>query len=329
MEKFTTSYSTPPAFTAGPVDATWGSAPVLPNSPRCTLDEAFRYCGGITAAHYENFPVASLFLPEEKRPYIQAIYAFSRIADDFADGPDLVPADRLARLQDWESMLTECYEGRAEHPVFVALAETVKRNRIPIEPLKDLLAAFKRDVTQTRYETFEDLLTYCRCSADPVGRLVLMMFGHRDEALYALSDHICTALQLTNFWQDVFVDAEKDRLYVPLEDMSRFAYTTENWRNRIVDERFRALINFEVERTKSLFYDGAELPRLVEKELQIELKMVWFGGMSILAMIGRHGVSGEKRPALGSFRKFTVLLRSLIYNDLARYGRKKKPWDLT
>jgi hydroxysqualene synthase len=299
------------------------------NLPGCTLDEAFRYCAEITTAHYENFPVASLFLPEEKRPYIQAIYAFSRVADDFSDEGNLLPADRLARLQDWEMMLGECYEGRAEHPVFIALRETVERNRIPVEPLKDLLAAFRRDVTQNRYESFDDLLSYCRCSANPVGRLVLMLFGHRDEGLFALSDKICTALQLTNFWQDLFVDLGKDRLYVPLEDMRRFGYGVENWRSRVIDANCRALLKFEVERTRDIFYEGAELPSLVEKELQIELRMVWFGGMSILAMLSRHGPSATKKPAFGTARKAMILIRSLFHNDLSRYGRKKKPWDLT
>jgi phytoene synthase len=294
-----------------------------------TPDEAFRICGEIAAKHYENFPVASLFLPEERRPYIQAIYAFSRMADDFADEPGMVGAERIARLRDWELMLEECYQGRAEHPVFVALGETVRKNRIPIGLLKDLLAAFTRDVRQNRYETYDELLDYCRCSANPIGRLVLMVFGHADERLFALSDRICTALQLTNFWQDIFVDLEKDRLYLPLEEMRRFGYTPGMWKNGETGPPFRELMAFQVERTKALFYDGAELPELVEKDLQVELKLVWLGGMSILDRISKRGVTPARRPSIGGPGKLIILLRALTIRRLGSYRRKKKPWDLT
>jgi squalene synthase HpnC len=258
------------------------------------------------------------------------VYAFSRIADDFADEEILLPAERLAHLEDWERMLLECYQGRAEHPVFIALGETVRQNRIPIEPLRALLAAFKRDVTQSRYESFDDLLSYCRCSANPVGRLVLMMFGHREEALFNLSDKICTALQLANFWQDVFVDAGKNRCYLPLEDMRRFGYSEERWLARTPDAGFRELMKFEIERTRSMFYEGADLPGLVEKELQIELKLVWFGGMSILNATSKRGPDPAQRPSLGTLRKIMILLRALVVDDLSRYGRRRKrQWDLT
>src|SRR6266850_1226508 len=326
MEDFTTSFSAPAQFSEPTVSSTWGPVPV-PSRP--TPDEAFRYCAAITARHAENFPVASLFLPQEKRPYLQAIYAFSRIADDFADELDVSPAERLAKLQDWETMLVDSFNGRADHPVFVALAETFNRCRIPIEPFSDLLTAFKRDVVQNRYESFEDLLSYCRCSANPVGRLVLMVFGHRDEAIFKSSDAICTALQLTNFWQDIFVDLKKNRMYLPIEDLNRFGYTEDQWRLGVADERFRALLGFEVDRAKALFYDGAGLPSLVERELAVELKMVWFGGMAILKKLERRGVAPSSRPSLTGIDKAGILFRSLWYNDLSRYGRKKKQWDLT
>jgi squalene synthase HpnC len=293
-----------------------------------TLDEAFAYCAELTNAHYENFPVASLFLPQEKRPYIQAIYAFSRSADDFADELTGSQEERLARLNDWEEKLVQCYEGRADHPIFIALADTLRQNSIPIELLRDLLTAFKRDVTQNRYETFDDLLTYCACSANPVGRLVLMIFGQRDETLFRLSDNICTALQLTNFWQDVAVDCKKDRLYLPLEDMRRFGYTIDEWKSGTVNESFKYLMKFEVERTRELFYRGAELPMIVEKELQIELKLVWFGGMSILKRLDwiqydivRH------RPSLTFLNKVMIFFRAFVFSDLTRYGKKEEEWD--
>lgn len=296
-------------------------------------DEAFAYCASITGAHYENFPVASLFLPEEKRPYIQAIYAFSRIADDFADEFNLSKEERLVKLVDWEDKLKQCYEGNAEHPIFIALRETVKKLEIPIEPLKDLLTAFKRDVTQNRYETFDDLLSYCKCSANPVGRIVLMIFNYRDEKLFELSDFICTALQLTNFLQDVRIDKEKDRLYIPIEDMKSFSYGLENWNHGVMEDGFRKLMKFEVERTREMFYKGAELPSLVAKDLQLELKLIWFGGMAILKLIEKNNYDVlSKRPKLKTFNKFMILMRGLLLNDLQYYKRKrpkKDPWDLT
>ena len=297
------------------------------------LDGAFDYCAEVTKSHYENFPVASLFLPEEKRPYIQAVYAFSRIADDYADENGLNKEDRLAKLNDWEEKLKQCYDSHPEHPVFVALQETVKRLEIPIDPLRDLLIAFRRDVTQNRYETFDDLLGYCRCSANPVGKLVLMIFGYRDEKLFELSDKICTALQLANFWQDVSVDKNKDRLYIPLEDLEHYEYSLDDWNDGKMNENFAILMKYEVERSKELFYSGAELPSLVTKDLQLELKLIWFGGMAILGKIGmnRYDVI-RRRPRLTMLDKTLILSRGLVFNDLQHYKRKrpkKEPWDLT
>jgi squalene synthase HpnC len=302
-------------------------------SRQYNLDEAFSYCATVTQAHYENYPVASFFLPQEKRPYIQAIYAFSRIADDYADEQNISKDERLTKLNDWEEKLRQCYDGNADHPVFIALKDTVKKNDIPIEPLKDLLAAFKRDVVQNRYDTFEDLLSYCKCSANPVGRLVLMIFNYRDEKLFELSDCICTALQLTNFWQDVRVDREKDRLYIPIEDMRKYDYSLYCWRDGMLNDGFRKLLRFEVERTREMFYKGAELPSLVTKDLQLELKLIWFGGMEIIRMIEKNRCDViNSRPQLKAFSKFQIFLRGFIFNDLSNYKKKRKrkePWDLT
>lgn len=295
-----------------------------------SIDEAFEYCARLTNKHYENFPVASLFLPQEKRPYIQAIYAFSRTADDFADELSRSKEERLELLDDWEKKLCLCYDGIVDHPIFMALGETVKRLSIPINPLKDLLTAFKRDVIQNRYETFEDLLSYCQCSASPVGRLVLMIFNYRDEKLCKLSDNICIALQLANFWQDIAIDLKKERLYIPMEDMDRFGYKLEDWRNGVVNERFRQLMRFEVERTREMFYDGAELPSLVERDLQLELKLIWFGGMALLKKLDKIQYDVfSSRPILSTLNKMVILFRGIVYNDLSRYGKKKKLWDLT
>ncbi|HUL44081.1 MAG TPA: squalene synthase HpnC [Bacteroidota bacterium] len=282
----------------------------------------------MTNAHYENFPVASLFLPEEKRPYIQSIYAFSRSADDFADELDRPPEDRLADLQSWEDMLRACYEGEAEHPVFIALRETVRNLDIPIQPLLDLLSAFRRDVVQNRYETFDDLLSYCRCSANPVGRLVLMIFGSREDELFLLSDHICTALQLTNFWQDVTRDRDKNRLYLPLEDLKRFSVSEGDWKTSQVTENTRKLIRFEVERTRNLFYRGVDLPSRVLPELQLELRLVWFGGMTILKKIEHEKLNVFlQRPRLNTLDKIIVLYRGMFSKHLNKFGRTREEWE--
>jgi squalene synthase HpnC len=298
-----------------------------------TLEESFDYCASITGTHYENFPVASFFLPHEKRQYIQAIYAFSRVADDFADEGERTSGERIALLEDWDKKLQQCYEGEANHPVFIALKDTVKRLDIPIEPLRDLLTAFKQDIVQNRYETFADLLSYCKCSANPVGRLVLIIFNYRDEKLFELSDHLCTALQLANFWQDVKIDREKNRLYIPVEDMDRCNYGMEKWNSGVMEDGFKELMKFEIERTREIFYLGSELPSLVTKDLQLELKLIWFGGMAILKKIEKQKYDVWKgRPKLRMSDLFLILTRGLIYNDLRNYKKKKpkkEPWDLT
>jgi squalene synthase HpnC len=296
------------------------------STPAYTLDEAFDYCAEVTRAHYENFPVASLFLPEDRRPYIQAIYAFSREADDAADEGTMADEERLRRLDAWGEQLERCFQGEAEHPVFIALADTVGRLELPIEPFRDLLAAFRRDVTQHRYATFDDLLGYCRCSANPVGRLVLMIFGHGDEHLFELSDDLCTALQLTNFWQDVDVDRRKGRLYIPEEDMARSGYSIRKWEAGETDAAYQEVMKFQVDRTRELFYRASELPALVGKDLQVELRLVWFGGMKILRRLERRKYLG--RPVLGSADKAIILWNGLFRSKLSLYGRRRKPWDL-
>lgn len=292
-----------------------------------SVSEAFEFCAKITEAHYENFPVASLFLPEEKRPYIQAIYAFSRTADDFADEFDKSPVERLELLDDWEAKLRRCFEGDSDHPVFVALDETRQRLNLPIDLFTDLLKAFKQDVTKRRYASFDELLEYCRCSANPVGRLVLLVFGYRDEKLHVLSDHICTALQLANFWQDIGIDWRSDRLYLPLDEVRRYGYSEEQWKNQVVDDSFGELMRFQVERTRDLFYRGASLPDLVERDLRLELRLVWFGGMTILRKLERNRYDAfRRRPTLNAVAKFTILLRGLFIHRLTAFGKREDPW---
>jgi len=283
------------------------------------IDSSFKYCEQIAKGHYENFPVASLLLPKEKRKYVYAIYAFARAADDFADeeGIEGGAAKRLALLDEWNGKLRDCYSGKAYDPIFIALAETVKDNRIPIEPLENLLNAFRQDVVKQRYEKFDELLEYCRNSANPVGRLVLMIFGCHDEEFFKYSDKICTALQLTNFWQDIEVDLRKERIYLPAEDITKFGYSYKELELKQENESFRSLVKFEVERTKKIFDEGRKLIDMTAaagkelKKLSKELKLTWNGGTTILKKIEEINYNVlNQRPSISGFDKIKIFLGS-------------------
>jgi squalene synthase HpnC len=277
-----------------------------------STEEAFRYCQRLARRHYENFPVASLLLPAEHRPHVAAIYAFARRADDLADEPGLTPAERVEQLRRWRTLLFDASRGEATHPVFVALRETLRRYELPVELLDRLLEAFLADVTVRRYQTFADLLGYCRNSANPIGRIVLHLFGYRSEHLFSCSDSICTALQLANFWQDLSVDLQKDRVYLPIEDLRQFSYTEEELLRAIFNDSFRRLMSFEVERTERLFEEGKPLLREVGRDLRRELRLTWEGGMAILRKIRRRDYRVlERRPALSVADKIQLLVSSL------------------
>lgn len=277
-----------------------------------SVDDAFRYCEQLTRRHYENFPVASLFIPKDKRKYVASIYAFARVADDYADEPGMTPAERIEAINAWDEQLLLCASGTANHPVFVALARTIERFEIPIELLRNLLQAFRSDVVTNRHATFDDLLRYCMYSANPVGRLVLLLFNYRSEPLMKLSDSICTALQLANFWQDVSVDLQKNRVYLPQEDLQRFRYTEEELFRRTWNPSFRRLMEFEVERTEQIFQHGKPLLKEVGKDLRLELYLTWNGGMRILYKIKRLDYNVlATRPTLGWSDKISVLISSL------------------
>ena len=276
-------------------------------------EDGFRYCEAIARSHYENFPVASRFVPKEIRKHVWTIYAFARIADDYADEPGFTLAERMDNLNQWEQYLDECYTGNPTHRVFAALAETVDRFQIPFELFQNLLSAFRADVTVKRYETFEDLLAYCRNSANPIGRMVLLLLNYRSEAMMRLSDSICTALQLTNFWQDVSVDLQKDRIYLPLEDLEEFDYSEQDLLNRKVNDHFYSLMAFQVRRTAELFVEGKPLLSMVGKDLSRELKLTWSGGTRILQKIHDQNYDVlTKRPTLTRLEKLELLFRSFL-----------------
>jgi squalene synthase HpnC len=276
-----------------------------------TLDEARAYCRQLAESHYENFHVATWFLPKPLRPHFQSIYAYCRISDDLGDEV----GDRsvaLALLDLWGRELDACYEGPARHPVFVALAETIRACSIPKEPFADLLVAFRQDQTVTRYATMDEVLGYCRYSANPVGRLVLYACGEVNEENFRLSDATCSALQLANFWQDVRVDFAKDRVYLPQDDMRRYGVSDETIADGVATPEFRALMRHEVDYTRSLFERGLPLIGRVNRDLALDLDLFSRGGLEILRAIERRDYDVlSARPSISRRTKLTLALRAL------------------
>ena len=278
-----------------------------------TGPQSFQFCERLTRDHYENFPVASVLVPKEKRLHICSIYSFARIADDFADEPGLTTAERIDSLTEWEEQLVDAYRGHVHHPVFIALRETIDRFEMPIELFQNLLRAFRSDVTTHRYETFDEVLEYCEHSANPIGRLLLLLFNYRSETTLELSDFICTGLQLTNFWQDVSVDLQKDRVYIPLDDIREFGYSEEELFQRSFTPAFKDLMCYQVDRTRQMFNEGRPLLAEVGKDLRMELRLTWKGGTQILQKIeqGEYNVLSH-RPTLSLFDKTSLLISSLF-----------------
>jgi squalene synthase HpnC len=275
-----------------------------------TLTEAREYCSRLARSHYENFSVASFFLPKRLRQHFFNVYAYCRISDDLGDEVGDAQAS-LALLDQWQQEVQACYAGSPRHPVFVALAETVRTCDIPQLEFSDLLQAFRQDQTVTRYQTFDDLLGYCRYSANPVGHLVLYLCGYRDAERQKLSDYTCTALQLANFWQDLAVDFDRGRIYLPLEDLRRFGVTELDIAERRATPGFLALLKFEVERAREWFRQGLPLVRKVSRDLAIDIELFSRGGLEILNAIEAQGYDVLKaRPALSRSRKLALVARA-------------------
>ncbi len=277
-----------------------------------TPEEARRYCERLAKSHYENFLVATVFCPRPLRQHFYNVYAYCRISDDLGD--EIGDTHKSLVLLDWwEDELNAMYQGTPRHPVFVALADTVQQFSIPPDPFRDLLTAFRQDQTTTRYPTYDDLMGYCQNSANPVGRLVLYLCGYDDAKRQALSDRTCTALQLANFWQDVVRDLEKDRIYLPLEDMARFGVTEAQLQAHRFTPEFAALMRFEVERTRSLFAEGQPLGALVDKRLRLDIEMFNQGGLEVLRLIEQQGYDVlSRRPAVSKRRQLVMLFRRLL-----------------
>jgi squalene synthase HpnC len=292
----------------------WNALPEsyrIPATPP-SLEEARAYCERLAKSHYENFSVATWFLPSHLRQHFYNVYAYCRISDDLGDEVG-DPQQSLELLNQWETELNACYAGLPKHPVFVALAETVKQFSIPQHEFSDLLIAFRQDQTVTRFETFNDVLAYCRYSANPVGHLVLYLCGYSNAERQQLSDYTCTALQLANFWQDVFVDYGKGRIYLPLEDLRRFGVTDEDIAQRRATPQFLAMMKFEVERARDWFVLGLPLVKVVNRDLAIDLELFSRGGQEILNAIEHQGFDVlQARPKISKARKLLLVLRAAM-----------------
>jgi squalene synthase HpnC len=274
------------------------------------LTEAQQYCRRLARTHYENFSVATWFLPQHLRQHFFNVYAYCRISDDLGDEVGDASA-ALQLIDQWEGELNACYFGNPRHPVFVALAHTVRKFEIPKQTFADLLTAFRQDQTVTRYPTFNDLLGYCRYSANPVGHLVLYLCGYRDAERQALSDFTCTALQLANFWQDVTVDYGKGRIYLPLEDLKKFGVSEVDIASQRNTPAVCGMMRFEVERARDWFRRGVPLAEKVDRALAIDIELFTRGGQEILNAIERQGykVLG-RRPVISKSRKLALVARA-------------------
>jgi squalene synthase HpnC len=289
------------------------------------LASAYQHCVRLARDHYENFPVASRLLPGPMRPHIAAIYAFARTADDFADEPGLARDERLNRLDDWLDRLRRAAADASgsggptssDDLVFVALAATIREHQLPVSLFEDLLSAFRQDVTRTRYDTWSELLDYCRRSANAVGRLVLRVGGYVDSGLDAASDAVCTALQLTNFWQDLERDWRIGRVYVPREDLERAGAREEDLASGRITPEWQRVMADMVERTRPIFARGRPVCDGVRGRLRWELRLTWLGGSRILDSIARanYDVIGH-RPTLSAADVPALLWQALLWNRI-------------
>jgi squalene synthase HpnC len=302
---------------------------IIMDEPKSTptakdIAAAYEACTALARSHYENFPVGRL-VPKKMQPHVHAVYAFARYADDLADegyagsakadgARDIMtPEQRLAALDDWERQLRSPRGTPGLHFIFIALHETIHDLDLPMSLFTDLLSAFKQDVVKRRYANFAEVLDYCRRSANPIGRLVLLLHGRREEELHLLADHICTGLQLANFWQDVGVDLEKDRIYLPEDDQKEYGVFEDALFARLATEHYRKLLAFQVARTQSIFDQGALLTKKLSGLLRVEIRLTWLGGTTILRKIEAIQYDTlNQRPTVGKADFPRLLLKALI-----------------
>ena len=251
-----------------------------------TLENAYQNCLEIARNHYENFPVASWLVPKSYRKHIAAVYAFARIADDFAD-----EEKNKTKILNWRRQLYNCLSVEPKHPIFYALADTIQKFNIPVNWFDNLLTAFLWDVEKNRFQDFSELLEYSKYSANPVGRIILHIFGYSSENLMLYSDSITTALQLTNFWQDISVDIKRDKIYLPLGMMEKFKVNEQQIENQKYSPGFEQLIDWLIDQTKSLYNNGFPLLYSVKGRLRWELKFTLAGGEQVLEKIANNKIN--------------------------------------
>ena len=278
--------------------------------------EAQDFCRRLAQSHYENFTVGSRLLPRDKRQHVYNLYAYSRTVDDLGDE---AKGDRADLLDLWQQDLERCYTATPRHPVMVALQETIHAFNIPRTPFQKLIAANQMDQETKRYPTLRELVHYCDHSANPCGRLFLYVFGYRDEELHRLADQTCTALQLTNFWQDVTRDYAMGRIYIPLEHMALHGYTEAELGRREVNQQFRGLMAFEVDLTRQMFRTGLKLLDRVSGPARSDIALFSRGGLAVLDAIEKqdYDVLGQ-RPHLSKFQKGRLFLSTWINMKMGR-----------
>jgi squalene synthase HpnC len=278
------------------------------------------FCRALAAAHYENFTVASWLVPRRLRQHLANVYAFARWADDLGDEA-ASPAAAAAALADWRRELDACFAGRPGHPVTVALAETVARTKLSIEPFADLIDAFRQDQVKTRYATRAEVADYCRRSADPVGRIVLGLEGCRDPELVRMSDAICTGLQLVNFWQDVTRDRLAGRIYLPQDDMARHGVSEAMLAQTPAGPAVRSLLRDEVAWARDCFAAGDRLPALAPRALRPAIRMFLGGGRAVADAIAAVDFDPlARRPTVGGATKLRLAARAFVAATAGRIG---------
>lgn len=266
----------------------------------------------LAQTHYENFPVGSFFIPRQYHEPIHLIYAFARIADDIADEGAMSPKERIGTLNEWGEKLRLAVAGNSSDKFFINLAGAVKKHELPMQLFEDLLTAFRKDASNSIYSTFDEVLDYCRYSANPIGRMMLKIFNCSNEETERLSDDICTALQLTNFWQDISVDTRKNRFYIAQDEFHEFRFTMADLQTGMHGERFAQLMKHKVAWTKKLFESGKPLMRRVNWMYRFELKLIWHGGMRLLEKIEeQHYDTRFLRPILETKDKLLIVTRAL------------------
>ena len=273
--------------------------------------EALEYTRWLATHHYENFHVVSFLLPKKLHQDFYNVYSFCRWADDLGD--EIGDTDESLRLLSWwRSELEAMYRGETSHPVFVALEDTVKRYAIPMEPFERLIQAFEQDQTVTRYANFDEVFGYCVNSANPVGHLVLYLCGYRDAERQALSDFTCTGLQLANFWQDINVDLQKNRVYLPLNLLDKHGYTVDKLFEGKEDEHFRAVMREAVGVAEELFRKGLPLIKSLDRRLALDIDLFSRGGMKILEKIKQQNYNVlRRRPHISKVERAVLLMKCL------------------